>query len=122
MSAPTRLLALRDDRCIAADTGPTRVEIRLRDLIVFERVNYSRYFELPIAIVAHLSSENESIPCAAKRDPKPFTSKIKNRRIDFREHGLPSDIAAKVIIEVHRVVPDITRVDFGNSEHPVMIF
>ena len=52
---------------LAADTDPTTVEIRLRDLIIIERRGYSRFFELPIAVIARLSFENETNPCDTKR-------------------------------------------------------
>ena len=73
---------------VAADTGPARVEIRLRNLIFFERINYSRFFELPIVVLALLSSENQSIPCAAKRDRKAFRFQFENRRRGFGELGV----------------------------------
>ena len=75
-------------RNVAALTGSSKVEIRLRTPILFERINYCGFFELPIAILAHLSFEDESIPCGAKCVGNPSGLKFKKRQIDFEEHGL----------------------------------
>ena len=48
--------------------------MRLWDLIVLKREGCSRFFAVPIAIVARLSSENESNPCRAKHDQNHNTS------------------------------------------------
>ena len=44
---------------IAGATDPTKVEMRHRHLIVLQRAACSRFFEVPIAVVARLSLENE---------------------------------------------------------------
>ena len=64
---------------LAGYADPSKVEMRLWDLIVLKREGCSRFFEVPIAIVARLSSENESNPCRAKRVQNPDTSEA-----DFR--------------------------------------
>ena len=53
---------------LAGATDPTRMEMRYPDQIVLKRGDRPRFFEVPIAIVAHLSSENEFNPCREKRD------------------------------------------------------
>ena len=85
------------------------MEIRLRNLIFFERINYSRFFELPIVVLAHLSSENQSIPCAAKRDRKAFRFQFKKCPGGLREHEGRGDIAAQGHLQVQDVDRDITR-------------
>ena len=64
---------------LAGYTDPTKVEMRLWDLIVLKREGCSRFFEVPIAIVARLSLENESNPCREKRDSKYSTQKLDSR-------------------------------------------
>ena len=64
---------------LAGYADPSKVEMRLWDLIVLKREGCSRFFEVPIAIVARLSSENESNPSRAKPDQNPITSEA-----DFR--------------------------------------
>ena len=44
---------------LAGVTDPTTAEMRHRDLIVLKRGARSRFFEVPIAVVARLSLENE---------------------------------------------------------------
>ena len=55
---------------LAGVTDPTTAEMRHRDLIVLERGARSRFFEVPIAIIAHLSLKNEFNPYGAKLGSK----------------------------------------------------
>ena len=55
---------------LAGATEPTKVKMRHRDLIVLKRGARSRFFEVPIAIVARLSLKNEFNPYGAKLGSK----------------------------------------------------
>ena len=55
---------------LARATDPTTAEMRHRDLIVLKRGARSRFFEVPIAIIAHLSLKNEFNPYGAKLGSK----------------------------------------------------
>ena len=55
---------------LAGVTDPTTAEMRHRDLIVLKRGARSRFFEVPIAIIAHLSLKNEFNPYGAKLGSK----------------------------------------------------
>ena len=55
---------------LAGVTDPTTAEMRHRDLIVLKRGARSRFFEVPIAIISHLSLKNEFNPYGAKLGSK----------------------------------------------------
>ena len=54
-------------RRLSANRDPTKVEIRYRDPIFFERTDRSRFFELLIVMLTHLS-ESESNHFDTKRE------------------------------------------------------
>ena len=76
---------------LAGVTDPTTAEMRHRDLIVLKRGARSRFFDVPIAIIAHLSLKNEFNPYGAKLGSKRESSFY---ALDFNHvfalHGLNS--------------------------------
>ena len=73
---------------LAGSRDGTKVEIRHWNLIVLKRGVCSRFFELPIANVSHLSLENEFNAYGEKLDLKRESNFCV---LDFKSHVLYTD-------------------------------